>query len=304
MPRCWKCGKRGFFLKLRYDGLCPSCAFLDDSEKKAKRNEIRIQAENKRNARIREFRKEFPLTRFNESTQEFFDFWSDVNFDGDVEIWKQKHSLHGAIPLVINTRLNFALFIDYCYSNAEIYDTNLVSCTCDEHIKYNKPCRHMYKLFYELNHTSSNSKIIDIAYPLIDSFCNLSQKAKEEFIFFSRYYAPDGRDLFCNKEINELIDAGMLIRTVLPDYTHLLEKMTKDEIILALAKKSITGYRPSWTKVKLINWVCENQSDFLQKHFRDYGRLKISPTFQTWAEGIHDNITSHKSMPINYYIET
>lgn len=289
MPRCWDCGKRGLFLKLNLNGRCSDC------ERKALR---RAEAERKRVAELQRkweieecqklsrFRKYFPLNLNNDQTASFLSIWDIKTHNSENQVKRQRRALCETIPIEINTRLCSATFVSR-YSNT-MYKTDMVCCTCPDYSDRELPCKHMYRLFYELNHAPQNPGIIDISYPILDKFGLLSDEAKSMFIRFCTY-----RNLSCprlmpyDNVMKELVQAGMISASAVLDYTPLLSKLTKDEIILALAKKGVSGYRPSWSKVKLIDWVTSTQADFLKKHFKNYALFQISPDLMGWAEGIN-----------------
>lgn len=288
MPRCWNCGRRSLFIKLSFSGRCYDCErenLRKEEERKKRIIELKAKQEIERQRKLSQFRDYYPLKVDNEQTSSFLSVWDNRIHDDECQLTRQRRALCQAIPIEINTKLCSATFISR-YSD-KIYKSDLVSCTCADFSERSLPCKHMYRLFYELNHAPSNSKIINVSYLFLDKFESLSDEAKVKFIDFCTYHKLDHPTLMqCTGTMEDLVQTGVLIVSAIIDYNPLLHKLTKDEIILALAKKGISGYRPSWTKVKLIDWVNTTQKTFLEEHFKNYALFQISPDLQEWAEGI------------------
>ncbi len=288
MPKCWSCGKHSLFLKLSFAGRCYDCEreiLRKEEERKKRIIELEAKQEIERQRKLSQFRDYYPLKADNEQTSSFLSVWDNRIHDDESQVTRQRRALCQTTPIEINTKLCSATFISR-FSD-RIYKSDLVNCTCADFSKHNLPCKHMYRLFYELNHAPSNSKIIDISYIFLDKFEGLSNEAKLEFIHSCAYNKLNRPRLRVYKGVwTELVEAGVFVTSTISDYTPLLNNLTKDEIILALAKKGISGYRPSWSKVKLIDWVNNTQKAFLVKHFRDYALLQMSPDLLEWANGI------------------
>lgn len=172
---------------------------------------------------------------------------------------------------------NQALYIDiielegkFLGSLGEVYDTTLKRCDCEDFKRRWLPCKHMYRLYYELEQGNSISIADGVAYAHSISqiknapkdslilFCEIAKNIRDNKVYFSKI----------NKDITYLLDNGLIAQKAEKDYISLLNSMTKDNIILALAKKSVTDYKPSWSKSKLINWIVDNEEDFLAKHYK------------------------------------
>lgn len=289
MPRCWNCGRRSLFLKLSFSGCCYDCeqAALRKAEAEKQRVlELQRKREIEEQQKLSRFRKFFPLDLNNDQTASFLTIWDVKTHNNENQVRRQRRALCETIPIEINTRLRSATFVSH-YSD-KIYKTDTVNCTCPDFSDRKLPCKHMYRLFYELNHAPQNPGIFDISYSILDKFGNLSNDAKFMFIRFCTYRKLSCPTLMAHSNVTkELVHAGLLAASAVLDYAPLLSKLTKDEIILALAKKGISGYRPSWTKVKLIDWVTSTQVDFLKKHFKNYALFQIAPDLTGWAEGIN-----------------
>lgn len=289
MPKCRNCGKHSLFLKLSLDGRCLDCvqAALQKAEAEERRiSELQRKREIEEQQKLSRFRKYFPLDLNNDQTASFLSIWDIKAHNNENQIRRQRRALCETIPIEINTRLCSATFVSR-HSN-KIYKTDMVNCTCSDFSARELPCKHMYRLFYELNHAPQNPGIFDISYAILDKFGNLSNEANLMFIRFCTYRKLSCPTLMAHSNVTqELVHAGFLSASAVLDYAPLLNKLTKDEIILALAKKGVSGYRPSWTKVKLIDWVTSTQVDFLKKHFKNYALYQIAPDLAEWAEGIN-----------------
>ena len=289
MGTCWNCGRRGLFLRLGMSGRCIACEqeALQKAEAEKKRiAELHKRFEIERQQQLSQFRNFFPLDLKNDRTAPFLSIWGINTHNDENQIRRQRRALCETIPIEINTKLCSATFISR-HSN-KIYITDIANCSCADFSDRGLPCKHMYRLFYELNHTPQNYGILDIPNTILDKFANLSNDAKLKFIDFCKYGRSGHQKLMSyNNPLNELVMAGMIEASAVLDYTPLLGKLTKDEIILILAKNSIVGYRPSWTKVKLIEWISTEQIGFLKKHFRNYALFHIAPDLTEWAESIY-----------------
>lgn len=309
MAQCWKCGRKGLFLKTRYDGLCKYCVEDENREKNKEQqklerqieqqnriNKLKQQEYQKHNKKIEQFRLEFPIKEKTDSPVSFLQAWKHIDFDCDEQIKRQKRAIHQTVPISINTKLCEGIFASHLCN--KLYNTDFLSCSCPDYVERELPCKHMYRLFYEINTFTTNDGITNISYDTLDKFENLN--AKEEFLQYCRWYRPNGTNRYCNDGLKELISIGFLQKNAPTDYTTVLNKLTKDEIILALAKKSITGYKPSWSKVKLVAWICETQPTFLEKKFSDYGLITVSPQYEKWIKGINESFNSY-DVAYNYW---
>lgn len=297
MVKCWKCNRKGLFLKLRYDGLCKYCvedenrSICEKNQKleQQKKDELKSRELQIKNEKIASFRLEFPLNSTNNAIA-FLQHWK--YFNQDDQIIRQKRALHQCVPIAINSKDCNGIFVSHL--NNKIYNTDFYCCSCPDYVNRKQPCKHMYRLFYEISTSNTNNSIINIDISLLDAFDNTSNDAKDEFFKYCRWYRSGGIDCYCNDGIKELISAGIFQKNPPFSYVRLLGKLTKDELILALAKRNIAGYRPSWSKVKIINWVCETQPKFLEKYFSNYANITPSVPYREWIEGIKKSFDSYE----------
>lgn len=294
MPRCVKCGKRSLFLKLSTAGICKDCYENELAEEKkfldhlhAERKAQAMELERQKKKRFSYFRGHiFPTTSSNDSVQNAWEHW-DIQIHDSIEQLKQQvKSLYEVIPISINTHKLVGYFSDIL-ALGKIYDTTLTSCTCDQFKRTSKPCFHMYRLFSILSNVDcTNLDVVDIGEDYIAKFASLDDSQKMDFIFRIQLMDSNGRDVFMKPELGAEISAGLFVESYDVNYAPILSKMTKDEIILALAKKGIQGFRPSWSKVMLISWVSETQHDFLRKHFNNFVHISADPEVISWGKAI------------------
>ena len=218
----------------------------------------------------------------------------------------QKRALYNTLPILIDAHSYSGLFLPSgAYTNSffssEPYRATLNSCTCPSCEKYGSPCKHMYRLFYELNHPDGNPGIIDVDPLLETGLSSLSESARRSFLLDAFWRRLTARCELVTPDIQEQIDAGLLVESSALPYEQLLSKMTKDQIILSLAKSSVQGYRPSWSKVKLITWVIETQPKFLKKQFKKYSVVSLNPVLETWSYGLYKTRCSYFISEQNFY---
>lgn len=256
----------------------------EEAEKQARIREI----ERKRMENLSKFRQEFfSITSPNTDIQAVWKRWKLDIHDTDEQLNVQVKAKYEAIPILIDTDNYNGIFSDLI---GRLYETTLISCTCDDFKINGHPCLHIYRLFYELsNKETRNPNITDINPTLLLNFNKLNNDEKKHFIDTITYMNEKGRDRFLHEDVCKEIKLGLLIKSEVEDYAALLAHMTKDEIILALAKNGIQGFRPSWSKVRLIAWTVENQQGFLRKHFKQYAHVSASPDVLSWSRGIQQS---------------
>lgn len=296
MPKCVRCGKHGLFLKLIASGICKDCYENELAEKMKILDQLRAERESRarefkrlERERLSYFRSQiFPITSSNDSVQSTWEHWNLQIHDSNEQLTQQVMSLYEVVPIYIDTIKLVGIFTDILSMN-RIYDTSLISCTCDWFKRTSIPCLHMYHLFSILSSGDCKKRnIADIDKEIIAKLASLDNNQRTDFIFRIQHMDSNGQDVFIKPELQAGINAGLIIESHAVNYMPLLTKMTKDEIILALAKKGIQGFRPSWSKVMLISWVLENQQEFLRKHFNNYIHISAVPSIISWGKTISE----------------
>lgn len=299
MSTCRMCGKFKLFMKLSADGLCPSCASLVYtaerqkrlSEQRDKERENRIAAiAQRQKSQISEFRSTlFPLSITVPAVKPLWSFWdTHCDHDSASQILRQKRALFQTIPVAIDSKRLTGTFISWNREN--IYTTDLLSCTCPDHSERQLPCKHMYRLFYELNkeeHDYPISQIIDIP-QIMSRLFTLNESQRKDFMFMARFMVKQGKDISANDNIKTAVEAGLYCKSEPRHYDALLQEMTKDEIILALTKKGYSGFVYSWTKVRLIDWVQTSCPQFLKKQFKNYCHIDLGPEVSEWIGAVEE----------------
>lgn len=293
MARCINCGKSGFFLHLNACGYCSTCEDRKQAEEKrvARIHALELQRKTEYYEKVQRFRKNFfPTTSSNSDVQHEWSFWTEAQHGDTEQIDRQKKALYNTIPFIIDTHLRTSNFVSSLCNN--IYNTDLVSCTCPDFQKRNLPCKHMYALFYALTHDSAMG-ITDIPRDIKDKFFNLDENTRLDFLQECRWMRPCGRHIFITNAISSEVEQGLLTKSPPHNYEGLLQKMTKDEIILSLAKRGIKEFKPSWSKVKLVDWVLNEQPSYLKKQFPHFVHVEISPDAKNWATGIQESFSRY-----------
>ena len=283
-------------------------AKLEEQERlaKAKREEKAKQAalEAQRKESIRLFHlNTFPVTTSDVKIASIWDSkYPSSLHDNPKMIENQVRALYQTIPLLIDPEHMTALIGEYdMYDDyaLKIYHTDLHSCSCYG-CQDNKPCKHIYRLFYELSHKPYlNQAIIDKDHSISKELSKLSSKYKPTSTELSKLSTYDLKNfIFKTSSISNSADFTILYHdyielglfTVAPlsdeDYRQLLNKMTKDRIILALRNYGASGFYPSWSKFRLVTWIIENQRAFLQDRYSGYGIVSPIPILKDWIDGV------------------
>lgn len=278
-------------------------AYLDylerDRRERARKLETerqqRVQREElEKKANIERFHRNiFPVETENSSIAAVWSRYPSGLHDMPEKIERQKKALYKTTPVLISTDKMVGFFCpssdSYCY---EVYYTTLNDCSCPDYAKHTGPCKHIYRLFYELNYKYSPG-VIDVA-PGLEEFL-LSIPSKEFYDLVIEIHCPVKTVSVLTEACERLVDAGIMLAQKPTDeqYGELLNSMTKDQIILSLAKKNITGYYPSWSKVRLIAWIIENQPGYLMKQFKHYACFEFSPSIAPWVDGVRDSFSHY-----------
>lgn len=292
MSKCTKCGRWGLFLNTDFWGVCDRCREVERIQKEAELRTRKQEIERKKAKQFRYFRENiFPAVASNEDIQKIWSRWETRIHDDKKQLDKQIKAIYEAIPISIDTKNFSGLFINHIIF--DFFETSLLSCSCSDFKSGKQPCVHMYRLFHDLSTAKkSNPQIVDVDTDLLSRFLMLDDDCKEAFIFRVQHYFEEEQDEVIDKRTSKEIEVGLLEKSDVHDYTKFLNNMTKDGIILMLAKRSIQDFRPSWSKVKLVAWVMENHLDILSKHFKDCAHISASQDVLSWGEGIRQSILS------------
>lgn len=257
-----------------------ACSFPRSQAEKAVADYSKLLAE------LQEFRASFfPVVSPDEKIQSD---WSTLSCDHDSreQLTRQKRSIR-TLPIYVDHNMRHAYFLS---SNMTcIYDVRLFDCTCPDHEKRVLPCKHMYRLFYEL--TVGTDYTMGINAANLDSatgFLELSDEDKVSYINTVRALRGRGNRPLTTRKLPHIVKAlqtGLLLQSDAVDYASLLDARTKDEIIISLRDSGITDCYPSWTKVRLIDYVTEHHRQYLSGEYRDFTAVTIPPILEPWCKG-------------------
>lgn len=270
--------------------------------RKAKENERRRQAEieakeAERKKRLEEreaerlqqlafFRENvFPMDSNDDAVNEIWRHWKSELHDTDEQLRRQVEAIYEAFPICIDGEA----YSGYCgdfLCIIELYQTSLLKCSCKDYEKSNMPCKHMYRLYFALTTNSEKDSGLFISDELLHKFSQLSKKQKVDFIGKIQRLGRKGVDYYKDSDLLAEIRCGLLDATDEVDYAPLLNRMTKDEIIIALEQAGIEDVRPSWSKAKIVAWVVENHTLFLKERFKNHTHIIAADEVSAWGEMI------------------
>lgn len=213
--------------------------------------------------------------------------WKKNNCDhSDIEqVRRQWRALYQVIPICRHPEINIAYFLSS--NRTSVYKTTLNSCDCEDFFHTHKPCKHMYRLFYEITKNNEDTRLFKLSEKTWSIFVDLEADGKVKFIETADSLANFGmHQIKLDKSLYKLVSLELFIVTGDPDYVDLLNRKTKDQIILAIAKRGIKGWKPSWSKVKLVDWVANNCYDYLSHEFSDWATLDLHPSISDWGRSI------------------
>ena len=240
----------------------------------------------------------FPVTVSDEKIASIWNDQYPCSMHNETDMIKnQVCALYQTIPLLIDPEHLTALFgnyNEYLDNRFEVFRTDLTSCSCPYHYSHKGPCAHTYRLFFELTHKPNlNAAIVDSDGTITAEISKLSDYDLRDFIPTALSLSRQAvYDTFYKKYLS----IGLL--TIVPpsddDYRRMLNKMTKDQIILALRKYGASGFYQSWTKFRLVTWIIETQKAFLQKRYTDYGIISVNPILKPWLDGVRLSKKSYR----------
>ena len=245
---------------------------------------------------LQEFRASFfPIVSPDEEIQSD---WAVIHCDHDSydQLNRQKRSIR-TLPVYINHNARCGFFLS---SDMEsIYTVFLFSCTCPDYEKRSLPCKHMYRLFYELTvGTIYTTGISGTDLDETAGFVKLSDQSKVSYIKMVRSLIDGGNRPLTTRKfpyIEEALKSGLLLRSDVVDYVSLMNNRTKDEIIISLKNSGITDFYPSWTKVRIIDYIVERHKQYLKKEYQDFVAVMIPTALESWCSGFSSVVNSRSS---------
>lgn len=233
----------------------------------------------------------FPISSPDEKIQSD---WEVIPCDHNAhdQIVRQKRSIR-TVPIYIDHDALVGFFFSP-HSNT-VYFTQLFTCDCPDFEKRCLPCKHIYRLFYELTVDTLNTTVPDMVASALYRLTDQDRVDLIVLVYSLLPYPDSSKTVIKSAQISLFIDLGFInqINTVSDtDYSFLLQCITKDEILISLRDYGISDCRPSWSKQKVIDWVIENHRDYLLKKFSEHITITIPPTLRAWYSGIVDRINA------------
>jgi len=275
-----------------------TCDFPSSQAKKALADYTNLLSE------LQEFRSTFyPVTSSDDKIQSD---WTVLSCDHDSyeQLIRQKRSIK-TLPVYVNYDKRYAFFLSNDMNS--IYSVSLFDCTCPDHEERVLPCKHMYRLFYELTVGTDyaagvNVTNLDAAAGLLE----LSDEDKVSYIKTVRSLCGRGNRPLTTRKfsyIKKSLQAELLLQSDTIDYVSLLDVRTKDDILISLRNSDITDCYPSWTKVRIINYLIENHRQYLMEEYKDFTAVTIPPALEPWCMGIVSVINSKFSCDTEFLQE-
>ncbi|NCE63065.1 hypothetical protein D1159_00365 [Pseudoflavonifractor sp. 524-17] len=221
--------------------------------------------------------------------------WNVLSCDHDSyeQLIRQKRSIR-TFPVYIDHKMRNGFFLSHDMNS--IYSVSLFDCTCPDHESRVLPCKHMYRLFYELTVGTDYSLDINVT-DLYEAtgFIELSDSDKVSYINIVRSLYNRGNLPWTTHKsscVNKSLELGLLLQSDAVDYISLLNHHTKDKIITSIRKFGITDCYPSWTKTRIIDYIIEHHEQYLKKEYADFVAVVIPPALERWCSGITSVVNS------------
>ena len=237
----------------------------------------------------------FPMDGGAEYLASDWFFWPDDVHETYAALDRQKRALFAVKPAVIDTTRMEALFFPTFPGISIVYRTTLHTCTCPDFQRRKLPCKHIYRLFFEMSHLPLQNPELQVA----ADFPFLQLSPEEQYLFLQMVLDPAFQPLQRRtKAVSRFAALGLISLTQNHDpdeYRLLLEAMTKRELLDALSAHHISGFYPSWPKDRLVYWTIVTQPGFLRSQFGR--RTLVWPTAEIlpWLRAVIRSDRSYRS---------
>lgn len=214
------------------------------------------------------------------------------------QLVRQKRSIR-TVPIFIDHKFLTGLFLSSEMDT--VYHVSLFSCDCQDFQKRCLPCKHMYRLFYELTVGTKMSSTFILPDAQSISLKEFPGSNTADLIRFARslMLSPDTpRATIRTPQLTQYIVLGFLqqLESISDaDYYLLLDQITKDEILISLRDYGIEDCRQSWSKKKVVDWVIDNHREYLADQFRQYVSVTIPPSLRGWYSVILFSLDASRS---------
>ena len=229
------------------------------------------------------------LKEFIHQRQPFFDFstlhedalsdiwknhWGCINHNRDKQRARQERARQAVLtPLQLDREKGTGTF----HGSDDTYEISLISCQCMDFKKRFLPCKHMYRLAYELDCFPLNEPVYSVP--------NSKKLMWEwEYRAYKASFSEETRDLLeefryedvvtasC-KIANPLINRGIAI--ISSNKYMLLRQYTKDELLSMLP--SDTTLKKSMKKQDLITGIIDNYPQVIKQIEKKTVAIELSP---------------------------
>ena len=198
-----------------------------------------------------------------------WNFWNDKIHFQEKQLRKQRRALY-LQPYTINPNSSCAEFVSN--ETGEIYNTSLISCTCESYKRDMKPCKHMYCLAYNLGVFTPDSSAMPNPAELeefeektriIQEFSKLDRETQRKIAY--EHFSSDVWSFVKKEDSATLLSNNLLCTT--DDLSIALPKLTKGEMSKILDSYNI-AYEKNATKPMLMA-VCLDNKDVILQDLKD-----------------------------------
>ncbi len=145
---------------------------------------------------------------------------------------------------------------DYGYD----YIASLTNCTCRDFQRRKLPCKHIYRLFWEIEHANKIAKCPALHSMDHDYFYEILKIDKYMALFKNNYEWLKDNEIKYESIPSNLIKNKYYIETelIIEDY---LDTYTKDALIKVITEQNISEIKKSWTKSKILESLLDQHRD-------------------------------------------
>lgn len=200
--------------------------------------------------------------------------WGFINHNSEKQLIRQERARQAVLtPLSLDKEHGTGTF----HGTDDTYETSLVSCQCEDFQKRFLPCKHMYRLAYELDCFLLNEPVFSVPYPR-------KLMWNRDYQAYKTSFSRETLDLLSELRHNNIVtananDARILlnrgIAVVSSNKYELLRQYTKDELFALLPPD--TPLKKSMRKTDLITGIIENHPKSIEKLEKKLVVIELSP---------------------------
>lgn len=144
-----------------------------------------------------------------------------------------------------------------------IYVTSLFNCDCEDFKRRNLPCKHMYKLAYELDIIDENWDLSGLSSELKDLLDSLSPTAIHTLIRLLDNYRNTYKFQVNKRTVSSLVKSGLLVED--NSYELLLDKnYNKEDLLTFLSSSSSCTVTAKDKKPQIIRYIIDSEPKLLK----------------------------------------